>query len=317
MRRRAPVFLLALLLDALFGDPPNRWHPVAWMGSAIARAKRHAPPPDAPPARQMLYGGGLVVAGATGVAGLGALLARLISHFPRPLAWLLEAALLKTTFSLRGLSRAAGQISAALDADDLPAARHWLSWHLVSRDTRELDASQIAAATIESVAENASDGVIAPLFFYALGGLPAALAYRFLNTADAMLGYRDAAHEWLGKIPARTDDAANLLPARLTALLITLAAPLVGADARGAWRIWRRDARKTASPNAGHPMSAMAGALGVRLEKTGHYALGEDQPAPQPRHIPRAVRLAQISVALGVLILALLSKTASALDTDY
>ncbi len=316
MKRRVSVILLALLLDALFSDPPNRWHPVAWMGSAIARAKRHAPSPDAPPARQMLYGGGIVVAGAAGVAGLSALLARLISHLPRPLAWLLEAALLKTAFSLRGLTRAAGQIEEALGEDDLPAARHWLSWHLVSRDVRELDASEVAAATIESVAENTSDGVIAPLFFYALGGLPAALAYRFLNTADAMLGYRDAAHEWLGKIPARLDDAANLLPARLTATLIILAAPLAGADARGAWRVWRRDAQKTASPNAGHPMAAMTGALGVRLEKTGHYALGDDLPSPRPRDISRAIHLTRTAVALGALLLILLRQTQS-LNTDH
>ncbi len=299
MKRRAPILLLALLLDALLSDPPNRWHPVAWMGGAIARAQRHAPPPDAPPARQMLYGGGIVVAGAAGVSGMGALLVWLIARLPRPLGWLLEALLLNTTFSLRGLTRAAGQISDALDEADLPAARRWLSWHLVSRNTAALDASQVAAAAIESVAENASDGVIAPLLFYAIGGLPAALAYRFLNTADAMLGYRDAAREWLGKVPARLDDAANLIPARLTALLILLTTPLTQGNIRQAWRVWRRDAGKTASPNAGHPMSAMAGALGVRLEKTNNYALGDNLRPPQPADISRAVRLTRIAVAAG------------------
>jgi len=159
MSRRALVLLLALLLDALFGDPPNRWHPVAWMGSFIAKARRYAPPSDSPPAGQMLYGAGIVLAGGSLAAGLGILLARAASFLPRPVDWLLEALLLKTTFSLRGLSRAAGQIADALDEEDMPAARHWLSWHLVSRNTDDLDASQIAAATIESVAENASDGV--------------------------------------------------------------------------------------------------------------------------------------------------------------
>jgi len=297
---RIPVILLALLLDALFGDPPNRWHPVAWMGSAIARAQRYAPSPDAPPARQMLFGGAVVASGGMGVAAAGALLARWITRLPRPMGWMLEAALLKTTFSLRGLSRAAGQIADALAEEDLPAARHWLSWHLVSRNTDDLDAAQIAAATIESVAENASDGVIAPLAFYVAGGLPAALAYRFLNTADAMLGYRDVAREWLGKLPARADDAANLIPARVTALLIVAAA---GKDAPRAWRIWRRDAHLTASPNAGHPMSAMAGALGVRLEKSEHYALGADLRPPRPDDIPRAVRLLRTTVAAGALLL--------------
>jgi adenosylcobinamide-phosphate synthase len=143
------------------------------------------------------------------------------------------------------------------------------------------------------------------LLYYALGGLPAALAYRFVNTTDAMLGYRDPAHEWLGKAPARLDDLANLLPARLTAGLITLAAALVGDDAGGAWRIWRRDARKTASPNAGHPMSAMAGALGVELEKVDHYRLGAGGRSPAPGDISRAVRLVRVVLALvaGLLLL--------------
>jgi len=149
-----------------------------------------------------------------------------------------------------------------------------------------------------------SDGIVAPLFYYALGGLPGALAYRFFNTADAMLGYRDAAHEWLGKVPARLDDMANLLPARLTSLLLILAAAFTGDDARRAWRIWRRDSGVTASPNAGHPMSAMAGGLGVELEKVGHYRLGAGQRPPRSSDIGRAVRMMHVAVPLaaGLLI---------------
>jgi len=149
-----------------------------------------------------------------------------------------------------------------------------VSWRLVSRDTATLSATQVSAATIESVAENLSDSVVAPLLYYAVGGLPAAFGYRFANTADAMVGYRDEVYEWLGKAPARLDDLFNLVPARLAAALIVAAAPLTGESAGRAWRIWRRDAGKTASPNAGHPMSAMAGALDVELEKVGHYRLG-------------------------------------------
>jgi adenosylcobinamide-phosphate synthase len=298
-RRRA--FCLALFLDLVLGDPPNRCHPVAWMGKAIAAARRRAP------RRGRLYplacGALLAAGGAALAAGLGQ---RAIARLPGPWNWLVEAGLLKMTFSMRGLAAAAGEVGGALEAGDLPGARRLLSWHLVSRDVATLDASRVSAATIESVAENTSDGVVAPLLYYVLGGLPAALAYRFINTADAMLGYRDPAHEWLGKAPARLDDLANLLPARITAALFVLAAALGGQDARGAWRIWRRDGGKTASPNAGHPMSAMAGALGVELEKVGHYRLGAGLRPPTPGDIGQAVRLMRIATALaaGLLLIA-------------
>ena len=148
-----------------------------------------------------------------------------------------------------------------------------MSWHLVSRDTAQLDEAQVAAAAIESVAENTSDGIVAPLLAYAVGGLPAALIYRYVNTGDSLLGYRDAEREWLGKIPARTDDLLNLIPSRVTALLFILLRPQ-------AWTVWRRDARLTASPNAGQPMSAMAGALNIELEKVAHYRLNAGARLP-------------------------------------
>lgn len=302
---RVSVLALALLLDLMRGDPPNRFHPVAWMGTAIAAARRRAP--QGGRLARFGYGAWLALGGAMTAAGLGYLLERGCARLPAPWGWLAEAGLLKMTFSVRGLACAAGEVEAALEAESLPEARRRLSWHLVSRDTTMLSASQVAAATVESVAENSSDSLVAPLFYYAAGGLPGALAYRFLNTADAMLGYRDPAHEWLGKAAARLDDVANLAPARLTAGLLALAAALLGEDAGRAWRIWRRDAGKTASPNAGHPMSAMAGALGVELEKAGHYRLGAGQHPPRPGDISRAVRLMRVATALFVGLLALLS----------
>lgn len=296
--RRQRALCLALLLDLALGDPPNRFHPVAWMGSVIAAAQRRAPRRGR--MAQLVYGALLSVGGALIVAGLGRLLERAIAHLPGPWSWLAEAGLLKMTLSTRGLAAAAGEVRAALDACDLPEARRVVNWHLVSRDTTTLSVSQVAAATVESVAENTSDGIVAPLLYYALGGLPVALVYRFVNTADSMLGYRDAAREWLGKVPARLDDLANLLPGRLTATLFVGAAALVGEDVRGAWRIWRRDGGTTASPNAGHPMSAMAGALDVELEKVGHYQLGAGQRPPAPEDVGRAVRLMRIATALSV-----------------
>ncbi len=297
---RSIIVILALVLDHFLGDPSNRWHPVAWMGRGIAWAMRHGPGEDASPSRQMAYGGGIILVGMSILAGIGAAWDRMARGLGE-IGWGLEALILQTTLARRGLARAARQVQTTLQEDDLPAARHWLSWHLVSRDTRELSPSQVVAATIESVAENLSDGVVAPLFWYVVGGLPAALVYRFLNTADAMLGYRDPAREWLGKVPARADDLANLIPARITACLLLLATPLAGGDIIQAWRVWRRDAGRTASPNAGHPMSAMAGALGVRLEKTDAYVLGEELRPPRTHDISRALRL--ITLATGLLAL--------------
>ena len=294
--------LLAVLLDVLLGEPPNRWHPVAWMGRFIGTVQRWAPPHGQ--WERLIYGAAVVIGGVGLVVLLGVLLERLLWYVPWPLAWFVKALGLKLTMSLRGLAQAADEVQQALAHEDLPRARHLLGWHLVSRDTRQLSAAHVAAAAVESVGENASDGIVAPLLFYTLGGLPAALAYRFINTADAMLGYRDAVHIWLGKVPARLDDLANVVPARLTAVLIVLAALLLGENARQAWTVWRRDASLTASPNAGHPMSAMAGALQVELEKVGHYRLGAGQPLPGAQHITRASRLLYGTTALGVVVLA-------------
>ncbi len=293
--------LVALLIDILWGDPPNRYHPVAWMGRYIALAKGRT---QGDRAALLAQGAGILFSGMALSALAGRGIERVAARLPEPLGVLLRALILKSTFSWRGLQQAAGEVQAALQGSDLPEARRLLAWHLVSRDTSELSPSQVAAAAIESVAENTSDGIVAPLFYYAVGGLPAALAYRFANTADAMLGYRDEEHEWLGKVPARGDDMLNFLPARLTAVGIVVAAWIMGEDGRGAWRVWRRDAQRTASPNAGHPMSAMAGALGVELTKAGHYLLGRGGLPPRGEDIGRALRLVPVVIwiVLGIVL---------------
>lgn len=297
--------LLALLVDSLFGDPPNDYHPVAWMGSGIGAARKRAPKTDA--RRQLGYGGLIAFVGVSLAAGTGWLAKRLISLLPKPLKWLAEAALLKMMLSVGGLIKAASDIQSAMESGDLPEARRLTNWHLVSRDTSELTGSQVAAATIESVTENTSDSIIAPLFYYTLFGLPGAVAYRFVNTADSMLGYRDAEREWLGKIPARLDDFLNYIPARLTALFFIFVTWVNGRDAFRANAIWQRDCRKTESPNAGHPMSAGAGALGIELEKVGHYNLGEGQRPPQARDIGRSIRLMQGTAIIAAVLFGIFS----------
>lgn len=286
MRARSDVLLLALALDWLVGEPPNALHPVVWLGRLIVLLE-HRAPRDNPPV-ELLYGAGMTAA-CVGAAVLPALVL--------PNSRLAEALLLKTTFSWRTLHHAGERVRQPLAVGDLDGARAELRW-LVSRDTMQLDAPLLTAAAIESLAENASDSVVAPLLAYALASVPGACAYRAVNTLDAMVGYRGH-YEYLGKVPARTDDLLNLLPARLTALLIVAAAGLCGADARQAWQMMRRDHALTASPNAGYPMAAIAGALDVRLEKVGHYCLHEHGRDPTADDLHRAGRMVLVAVGLA------------------
>jgi len=304
--RRAWVLITAVFIDIFFGDPPNQFHPVAWMGSFIAWAKKFRPYGSS--TAELGFGAGIVASGGLLVAGLGAIFLKAVSILPAPVAILGEALLLKATFSGRGLWHAAEEVETALQQDDLPEARRLLSWHLVSRETSQLTVSQVAAATIESVSENTSDGIIAPLFWYGIGGLPAALAYRLFNTADAMLGYRDEAHEWLGKVPAIWDDVLNWVPARVTAVLTIIAAQIQNGRGPQAFTIMRRDATTTDSPNAGYPMSATAGALDIELEKTGQYNLGAGQSPAQANDIAQARYLMALVIGLAVASLIFIKK---------
>jgi len=175
-----------------------------------------------------------------------------------------------TTLATRSLLDEARAVRRLLLNSDLPAARRQVA-RIVGRDTHALDESEVTRAVIETLAESASDGVIAPMFYLAIGGAPAALAYKAVNTLDSMIGHRDGRYEYFGKFAARLDDAANFIPARLTALLFVLAAWALRLDWRGAWRALRRDGAKHKSPNAGRPEAAMAGALGVQLGGTNYY----------------------------------------------
>lgn len=292
--------LIAVGLDFLVGDPPNRFHPVAWIGSTIAGLKQHRPFDD--PAAELAYGAGIVAVSGLSFGAAGWVLHRGIQKLPRPLRWLAEGLALKTLFAVRGLDRAAGEVQDALAAGDLPEARRLVAWHLVSRDTSTLDESEVSAAAIESVAENASDSLVAPLFYYLIGGLPLALFYRVSNTADAMLGYRSEAYEWLGKVPARLDDLLNIVPARITAGLFTLAAGVAGLPIQRTLDTIRTDARKTDSPNAGYPMSAMAGTLGVKLEKKDHYTLGSGLRKPGTHDLQQARNILLLLTGCGVVL---------------
>jgi adenosylcobinamide-phosphate synthase len=295
MRARPWALLLAVGLDLAAGEPSSRWHPVAWIGRVLARAERWAR------SRGVVDGAAAVIP----VVALAWGAAFLVAAIARRLGWtgiVLEAVALKPAFAVRRLATAAAEVRMALDAGDVDEARRRLGQHLVSRETRGLSAAEVTSAAVESVAENVSDSVAAPLLAYVAGGLPAAWAYRVLNTADAMWGYRDARYERFGKVAARLDDLANLVPARLAAFAVVGGAGLAGESMTGAAHLAWRDHGRTASPNAGWPMAAMAGALGVGLMKPGAYRLG-DEPLPDvPEAIRRAVRV--FAAASGLLIAA-------------
>ena len=172
---------------------------------------------------------------------------------------------------------------------------------LVHRDARHLTPPLLVSAAVESVAENASDSIVAPLFYFLLLGIPGAIAYRVVNTLDAMLGHHGK-YEYLGKFAARLDDVLNIIPARLTALLLVLAAFLSRKDGRAAWYTASRDHANTESPNAGWPMAAVAGALNVQLEKVGYYKLGRANAPLVPQTIDAALVLVQIAALAWVMI---------------
>lgn len=298
MRFEVWALPLAVAWDLLLGEPTVCAHPVVWMGNAVRMLESRAPTEGV----ALPFGYGTIVAIVPPLAyaaAIGWCWRRLRA---RPmLALALGVPMLKSTFAIRELRRAGEGVRVPLAAGDLAAAREGLR-SLVSRDPAELTAPLVAAAAIESLAENLSDSIVAPLCYWALLGLPGAVAYRAINTLDAMIGYRGR-YEWLGKSGARLDDVANLLPARITTGLLVAAAALAGEDASGAIVTAWRDGRLTESPNAGWPMAAMAGALGVELEKVGHYRLGGGGGVADAAMIARADRLVLL-VAGGAALLA-------------
>jgi adenosylcobinamide-phosphate synthase len=287
------VLLLSVGLDLLAGEPASTRHPVAWIGRGLTALEGRL-------RRRTVADGAVAVAAMVLVAAGMAALATEAGRRLGAVGVALEAVALKLAFAVRRLGGAAREVECALRSGDGDAARRLVGRHLVSRDTRGLGPAEIVSATVESIAENLTDSVAAPLLAYAAAGLPGAWAYRVVNTADAMWGYRDPRHEWFGKAAARLDDLANLVPARLAAGTLIAGAALTGARAAEAWRVTRRDHRKTESPNAGWPMAAMAGALDVALAKRGHYRLGGGPLPADPATIGRALRVFAGAIAITV-----------------
>ncbi len=279
------ALLLAVLFDILFGEPPAFIHPVVWMGKIINVFTL-----GAPLRHKRIYGLFMAIfcAGITALAGF------LISSLGTGLLGLIIAAyFLKSSFSIRMLLVSALGIREELETGNIGKARTDLKT-LVGRDTSGLDEPQSASAVIESLAESFVDGILSPLFYFLVFGLPGALAYRMINTLDSMVGYKKEPFIDLGYASARLDDIANWVPARLSIAFIFIASVFFGKPA-DAIRTCIKDYNMTASPNSGWPMAAVSGALNVRLEKVGFHVLGGQFNEPQPFQINNVVNIVGFS----------------------
>ena len=281
---------MALLLDAALGEPPEALHPTVWMGRAISAFERRARVSPRPRRTLRLAG----VALALGLPVLSFVLCRVVVRLaPRGLRWFVEAALVSTALSMRGLDEAAAAVERELRDKDLESARARVG-EFVGRDTAGLSPSEVARAAVESVAENTSDGGVAPMLYALLLGAPGALAYKAVNTLDSMVGYREPPYRDLGWASARLDDLANVAPSRVT----TLAVAAVSGRPIEVFAISRRYGPLTRSPNAGWAEAAFAGALDLRLGGANSYGgvvregpiLGEGR-APESDDVRRAVKL--------------------------
>ena len=302
------LMLGGFILDGIFGDPAWLVHPVVIMGKAITALEKFLRKrlPNTPEGERL---GGRILAMALPVGtllitgGVCWLFYRIspILGFAIELLWCAQA------LAAKGLAQESTNVYRELVKGDLPASRRAVS-RIVGRDTAELTSEGVTKAAVETVAENASDGVIAPLFYMMLGGAPLALVYKAINTMDSMVGYKNEKYLNFGRAAAKLDDAANYLPSRIAALLWIASAALTGNDAKSAWRIWRRDRRKHASPNSAQTESACAGALNVQLAGPATYfgkyydkpTIGDAVRAIEPKDILRANTMMYTASLLGL-----------------
>jgi len=310
------IFAAAYLFDWIAGDPEWLPHPVRLIGKGVELGERTLRRPHQTAAAELIAGGGLTL-GLVAVVGIGT--AKTIAWMYRQgrvAGFATETLLAWTCLASRSLHDEAFAVVAALETGDIDLARRRLA-RIVGRDTQNLDAEEISRAVIETVAESCSDGVIAPLFYMAIGGVPLAMAYKAINTLDSMIGHADKRYFYFGKVAARLDDVANFLPSRLTAFGIMAAAAAVeDASSADALDTWVRDRMKHKSPNAGQPESAMAGALQVRLGGQNFYEgesvmtplIGKKFPQPSAQKANQAVRIAAVVSVLGAVTALLMQR---------
>jgi len=290
----------ALLLDFAAGDPKNKYHPTVWIGKLIAKltplAKNNS-------GKKELLGGILVVCTVVSIVstllvfleiGINLITIDLVSLLA---SIIIGTILLKTTIAIKGMEKHALNVADSLEKSDLDSARAHLSM-IVKRDTKDLDENHITSAVLESVSENTVDGVTGPLFYYAFFGLPGAFVYRVINTVDSMIGYRTSMFKNIGWFGANCDKVLNYVPSRLTGLVMILSALILGYNWKESFHIMKRDSKKLDSPNAGYPMSALAGAIGVKFEKINHYTIGDGNIQFTRSNITTAITLMKVSSIL-------------------
>ncbi len=306
---------IAFITDCILGDPQTKYHPVALLGRFIGAADKFFYKPGKSPAYYLIAGAGIAVA----VTALTFALMRsmvMLLHMTLPLygVYIVKGVILAFLICPRSLAAAALAVRREIVNGNLAEARKKVGY-IVGRDTENLDVSEICRAVVETVAENTTDGIVSPLFFYALGGLPLAAVYKAVNTLDSIMGYKNGRYFYYGRFAARLDDVCNFIPARITAILLVGAAFLRHFDYRNAVRIIRRDAHKHPSPNGGWAEAAAAGALGVRLGGYNSYFgkmsfrayMGDPLLYLTEKTILRAVQL-MYTASIGAVIVAALCR---------
>ncbi len=305
------ALIIGSILDFILGDPRGLWHPVqgiGWVISRLERILRRIFPSGKTGER---WAGGLLVILTLLISvGLPALLLFLLSSIHPLLSFLLSCIFCWQMLAAKSLRVESMKVREALEQEGLEAGRRAVSM-IVGRDTRDLTEEGVIKAAVETVAENTSDGVTAPLFYMILAGPLGGIAYKAVNTMDSMVGYKNETYQYFGTCAARLDDAANFIPARLSALFMIAAAFLAGYDGKNAWRIFKRDRKKHKSPNAAHTEAVMAGALNVRLAGDAWYFgklfkkpfIGDDIRTVERQDIARACRLEYATALLQLLVL--------------
>ncbi len=294
------VIGLAILLDFKFGDPKNKYHPTAWIGSLIAKLTPIAKNEN--PIIEKL-GGVCVVTITSGLVivllfalNVGITMIS-VDYIALIVSVIIGGLLLKTTIAIRGMEKHAKSVLESLDEDNLDLARTHLSM-IVKRNTTNLDKNHVLSGVLESISENTVDGITGPLFYYALLGLPGAFAYRVINTADSMIGYKTDIFKNVGWFAATCDSILNYIPSRLTGIVMIISAAILQNNWKESYKIMIRDGKKTESPNAGYPMAALAGALETKFEKINHYKLGDGEIILTKEHVHSAISIMKLTSIL-------------------
>lgn len=294
------IVFFAIILDLTVGDPRNKFHPTAWIGSFIAKLTPHTKNSSE---NLEKLGGFLVVLISIGLVislviflDIGINLIS-VDYIYIVISIIAGSILLKLTIAIKGMEKHAIAVVDALEKDNISSARDNLSM-IVKRNTKNLDKNHVYSGVLESISENTVDGITGPLFYFTFFGLPGAFVYRIVNTADSMIGYKTDIFKNVGWFGANCDKILNYIPSRLTGLTMVLSAMILGNNWKKSFKIMIRDGKKTQSPNAGYPMAAIAGALGAKFEKIDHYSLGDGNISFTKDHIKSAILIMKVTSIL-------------------